>query len=253
MKKFLCVLLALTMIFALGACGGGDEKADKAPEEAVETPAEEAAAPEEAAEQPAESEPEEAPAEEPEEKDVTLGVVDGNTYESKYLGLGCTVPEGWNMLGPEQMQEIGDIVNGMLEDTDFANHPVIQDMYAINLDTGAVANIVLSKMEDMERAAMVIMTEEQIVENILANKDTMFEAYKQAGMPVTSIEADTFEFLGEEHHVVKSLYSVEGVDAMMIQVFNYHTGGAYGATITFSGVTEEDIAELAEMFYEIDR
>ena len=42
MKKLLALLLALTMVFALAACGGGDKAADEAPaDDAADAPAEE--------------------------------------------------------------------------------------------------------------------------------------------------------------------------------------------------------------------
>lgn len=249
MKKLLCVLLAMAMVFALGACGG-DDSANQAPEkETASVPAEEPA--EAPADKPAEGE-DAAPAEE-ETKALTVGVIDGKTYENEYLNLGCTVPENWEILGPEDLQELGEIVDGVLEDTKYADAPTIQDLYAINPETGVNVNIVLTKMSKMDRLTMSKMTEEEIVENTLKSKDDMIAAYTQAGMEIASLEGTTFEFLGEEHHAIKTVFSTQGVDAVMVQVFNFHSGGEYGGTVTFTALSEDELPEMAAMFYALEK
>ncbi len=247
MKKLFCVLLSLTMIFALCACGGGDEKVSDAPEKEV---AADAPVEEKAEQTPADEEAETPAADEKEEvKPFSLGVVEGNTYESQYLGIGCTVPENWAIMSADELQELGDMVDELLEGTDYTGVPTIQDMYAIDNETGVNANIVLTQMGEIERVAMKHMSEEEIVENTLKTKDNMIAAYEQMGMDVTSMEGSVIEFLGEEHHVLKTVYTTNGMEAIIIQIFNFNAGGEYGGTITFTAYTEEEAAEIASMFY----
>lgn len=249
MKKLLCVLLSLTMIFALGACGGGDDKANDKPEETVETPVDDAAkeTPATDAEAP-ETDAKDTDAENEDLKPVSFGVVEGNTYKSEYLGLSCTIPDGFKLLSAEELQEVGEMVDEILDDEAMKAVPTIQDMYAINTTTGANVNIVLTQLSDIERATMKRMTEEQIVDSSLANKDNLIATYKQAGMEVSGIDKDVMQFMGEEHCVLKTDYSVNGTEAIIIQLFNFNVGGKYGATITFTGTSMDEITELTNMF-----
>ena len=248
MKKLLCVLLSLTMIFALAACGGDDKAVDK-PADAVETPAEDAADQTPAPETEApETDAKDTKTEEEDLKPVSLGVVEGNTYKSEYLGLSCTIPEGFKLLSVEELQEVGEMVDEILDEETIKDVPTIQDMYAINTTTGANVNIVLTQLSDIDRATMKRMTEEQIIDSTLSNKDNLIATYKQAGMEVSGMDKDVMQFMGEEHHVLKTDYTVNGAEAIIIQLFNFNVGGQYGATITFTANTMDEIAELTNMF-----
>ena len=97
MKKFLAILLALTMVFALAACGGEEAPAEEAPAE--EAPAEEAPA-------------EEAPA----KKDVynVVYLVNGNLGDKSFFD---SANSGLQQLKEEGRIELTTIeMGGLAED-----------------------------------------------------------------------------------------------------------------------------------------
>ena len=97
MKKLatmtLVLILTLTMIFTLVACGGSDSAKEIAPKSTPETIQEPTPVP--TPEPTPEPEPEPTP--EPEPIVPNRGVVEGNTYMSEYLGLSIDLPSDWDI------------------------------------------------------------------------------------------------------------------------------------------------------------
>ena len=99
MKKFLICLLAFVMILAMVGCSKDDNKGGATPKD----------------------------------EECALGEVAGNKYESEFIGLGFTLPEGWNFYTDEEIAEmnnyVGDIAGQDYRDL-LKNATVIYDMAA---------------------------------------------------------------------------------------------------------------------------
>ena len=100
------------------------------------------------------------------------------------------------------------------------------------------------------RLAYAQMTEEEIVEGTLAQKDMIIEAYTQGGIETESMEKKTVEFLGEEHCALYTVASIEGTPYYILQIYAYNTG-EWGVTMTFGSYLEDRTESLLELFYEI--
>ena len=80
----------------------------------------------------------------------------------------------------------------------------------------------------------------------MALKDTMIEAYAQAGMEVESIEKVTVNFLGQDRVALRTVSSVNGVAQYLLQVFDFHLLRAAMKKVDQDGVQVTDDCSAVE-------
>ena len=104
MKKILMCLLAVAMVIAMAGC------------DLLSSP-----------------DPENIRGNQTEEKELSLGTVSGKKYESEFIGIGYTLPEGWSFYTDEEIKEMNNFVEDKA-DQDYLdllkNATVIYDMAA---------------------------------------------------------------------------------------------------------------------------
>lgn len=233
MRWLLAVLLVMTVL-----AGCGSEKAENVAGQITPTGT-----------QPVETQAAE------EETPVSLGRIEGGTYTNSYAGFGCTLDSSWTFYSAEELQELPENVGEMLKDTEFADSvdsmEQITDMMAENLDMLCSMNVLYQKMDMQSRLVYAMMSEEDIVDAVLGQKDSMIAAYAQMGMDVTSMEKATVTFLGEEHVAVRTEGSVQGMTFYMVQLFDYHRG-SYSITTTMTSYMEDKTADMLALFYAVE-
>ncbi len=181
---------------------------------------------------------------------VVLGVVNGNVYENQYLGIGCDFPDNWKLSSAEELQDLPDAIADILADTELnADIPQIMDFYALDAEQSTTVNVLYTETSAAERLSFLLMDEEDMIDSLLTQKDMLKRSYSQMGMEPISMEKATTTFLGEEHFVLKTLCSVEGMEIYITQFFSYDLGGKYYATTTFSGLSEEAVQGAMDLFY----
>lgn len=246
MKKLVCIALALCLML----CGCGSTKA---PEATETVPASLQEQPEtEAATEPAPTETE-APVEETQaERNVTLGRISGNEYINEYLGYGARFEIGWDLYGAEELQELPSNVAEIFEDTELGDqmsqYTQITDMLAENVETLTTVNVVYTKLGLQERLAYAILSEKEILEQVLSQKDLLVESYTAAGIMVSDMELVTVNFLGQERYAIHTTATMQDVPYFILQVYDYHLG-SYGVVTTFASFIEDNTASLPELCY----
>ena len=189
------------------------------------------------------------------DKNLSLGVVEGGTYTNAYAGIGCTLDGSWVIYPAEQLQELPATVRDMMEGSELAEAMAdveqFTDMFAENADSMINMNVLLQKQSMQERLAFAMLTEEQMVDGLLEQLDTLTEAYAQAGINVKSMEKVVVTFLGEERYAAKTTAESQGIPVYMLQLFDY-TLGEYSVTITMTSFLEDNTASALELFYKLD-
>lgn len=167
--------------------------------------------------------------------DSILGSFDGNLYSNSYIGIARNFDSNWQV----QINQSGA---ASINPTQF------YDMQAQNILNNASTYVVLTRLSDMEQAAYATASSEEVVDIALLNSDAHCESYIQAGMTVQSMSKATFTFLGQNQFGLYTVCDLKGVDYHIVQLFRYDLG-AYGATITVAGFSEETVRQiLAEYF-----
>lgn len=208
--RYLAFILAIVMVFGLmlSACGG----------DAAETTA---------------------PSD---DKNLSLGVIEGTTYRSEYAGIQINLDETWTIYPADQLQELPDVVGEAFEGTELEeameDAEQITDILAENMDELVTINLLLQKVSITDRMAYLLMTEDKIMDAMLGQKDTMLQAYAQAGINASSLEKVKVTYLGEERYALKTVADIEGVPYYVLQLFDY-SQGAYSVTLTVGSFIDD--------------
>lgn len=251
MKKKSYLALFLAVLMALSVFTGCDSKE---PETGTLTPI---------IEDPTEA-PTEAPAdvpaetpvtEDPAQSDVSLGRMEGGEYTNSYTGYGCTLDSSWSFYTAQELQELPENTQEMFSESELgeamANYPQITDMLAENVTAQTTINVVYTQIPVKEQLGYAILTEEEIVDYTLRQKDMLISSYEQAGIMVSSIEKAHVSFLGEDRVAMKTVASINGIPYYILQIQDFQLG-AYGVSLTLSSFTEDHTESLLELFYPVD-
>ena len=235
MKK-LKVLLAvlLTMSLLLCGCGGDAEDSADLPEEENVAAAEEEA---------------------PEAKTLTMGQVAEGVYSNEYMDV-YFAPEGWQLVGADQLQDaladVGTLVEGTELEEKLEGLTQVMDMQAMGPDGVTNVNVVYTKMDAAERIANLAISEEDAMDAILAQLDTLKESYAAAGISINSMEKVPVVYRGEERTGILTLGNAQGIDMAIVQVYE-RTLGSYSVVITATALQEEDAFAAIEMFESLNQ
>lgn len=234
-KKYswlLAVLLMLSMVLA--GCGkAADISGQVTPAATEEVPTEEA---------PVADNP------------LSLGRLEGGIYTNAYAGFGCELDASWTFYSAEELQDLPDAVKETLSGSDLgdtlASYEQITDMMAECPDEMITMNVLYQKLSGQERLAYALLSEEDCIDMVLEETDSLTEAYAQASINVISIEKIQVTFLGEPHFALKTTATIEGLDYYILQIYDYHLG-AYSVITTFSSFIEDKTESMLDLFYKI--
>ena len=238
MKKLLAVFLVLSLLLA--GCGAEKTEAE------VAGKLEPTNAPTENAEVATELVLEETP--------VSMGQLEGGTYTNAYAGFGCELGSDWLFYGAEDLQELPENVQELISDTELGdameNISQFADMMAENVNEMVTVNVLYQKQNMQERVAFAMLSDEEILDATLEQKDMMIESYAQAGMIVESVEKCTVTFLGEDRMALRTVGTMQDVPFVIVQVFDYHLG-QYSVTLTINSYIEDKSQQVLDLFYPV--
>lgn len=235
MKRFISILLALTLVLALAGCSGNKEPSGTitpqtdAPQETTAAPAEEAT-----------------------EATVDLGEMKGGVYTNAYAGFACSLDESWQYYTAEELQDLSDLTQEVLQDSALAEQTgkfdQITDMMAENYERLTTINVNYTRLSAADRLSFALMSEEQLIDATLQQKDLLVQTYAQAGIDVTSMEKTQVTFLGENHFAIHTVGSIEDTPYYILQLFRFNLGGQYYVTLTLASFMEDNTTGLLDLF-----
>ena len=215
-RKLFALLMALTMLLA--GCGGASEEA-------------------------------------PEGKNVTLGKVEDGVYSNAYTNVTFAPGEEWQMLGAEDLQDSLQDVQDLFDSTDVEEQlkgsQQIADMQGAAADGTMTVNVIYTKMGAAERAAALAMDEDDYIDAILSQLDTLKDSYEAAGITVESLEKANFVFAGKERVGTKLTGSVSGIPCYILQVYESKLG-SYSVVTTMTSFQEDVTEEIAQLFTQLN-
>ncbi len=190
-----------------------------------------------------------------EERNLSLGVIEGTTYTNRYAGLEIRLDDSWTIYPAEQLQELPDILKDMAEGTDMEQAlegvQQITDVLAENADELTTINLVMQKLSTQERIVYKLMDEEALVDTLLSQKDSMITVYAQGGINVSSMDKVTVTYMGQEHLALKTVAETQGVPYYILQLFDFDLG-AYSVTITLGSFVEDKTESLLDLLHALD-
>ncbi len=185
-------------------------------------------------------------------KVLALGCIQNAVYTNDYAGFSCRLDEGWSIYGIDQMQQLDADVLSTLRGTQLAealgDYQHFTDMFAENSSLGCSITIVYEAIDPAGKSEYLLMTEEELVEDLLTQKDLLIQAYTDTGLTVTAMEPVRVRFLGNERTGIVTAASVAGLTVYSVQLLDY-TLGEYGITVTLTSFGTDRCQEMLELFY----
>lgn len=231
MKKLFAMLMALTILMTMAACGqqttdeaGGTVDpgavADRDTSGQVDMPADDAGTPE-------------------------LGSVNGGTYTNEFAGIGCTLDETWVFYTEEQIAEINGFLTDGTSDEDMKKlmeeNQSVQDMYATSTDGLMTMNVVFQNM------GLLFGTTMSAQEYAELSAQQLPDAMTTYGFENVTAAVTTAEFAGTECPAVALTATVQ--DTPMYELVICLKQGNYIYCVTLCSYTEDVTAQMAELFY----
>ena len=233
MKKFLAILLALTIMLSMVACGA-EEAAEKVELESTT--------------EPTELKTEESTTEVPTEEDTAeaqigfsgaLGKTEGTVYENSMLGFGCNLSSDWYIYSEAELATLVGLTANTISDEDIRE--IIQNsgtaflFYAMNNADSSTINIVLENTAAYGDA----LTEEDYIK---AAMSALNNALPAAGFENLSITSGTTQFASEESPCIFVEAEITGMKVYEILIPIVLDGSVASVTIcTFNENTCEDL------------
>ncbi len=189
----------------------------------------------------------------PEENTVSMGVLDGGVYTNAYAGFGVELDSEWSVMPAEMLQDLPDNVREMFKGTELEDVQLTQftDVMAENANLLVNFNVLYQKLGMKDRLAYAVMSEEQILDSVLAMSNTLVDAYANAGIAVESVEKKNISFLGEDRVAMYTVASVQGIPYYILQLYYYNLG-AYSVTLTVGSFLEDNSQAVLDLFYSLD-
>lgn len=184
MKKWLALLLAVVMLFALVACDKGEEKKE---EETI---------------------------------NISRGTIESKIYTNTSLGVKFTMPDGWRYYTDAEIASLLNMSADMMFGENFKNalknSPTVFDMMAVEPVSGTNVQVLY---ENLSKTAYTDITVEQyieILEQQLKNASGMsvtfpdtYETVKLGNTEFTKVECQTVAY-GVSMTQVYYLYKLDG-------------------------------------------
>lgn len=179
-----------------------------------------------------------------EERTFSIGSEEGSVYENSYGGFGAEFGDGWKLYSAEELQDLADNMNETYEDG-----TSIIDMKAENEETLQAVNVNFTKLSITEQAAYSACTEEEIIDELVA-EDYSAELATY-GASLESVEKTSVTFLGETHFAMKMVATQSGVTVYTTQILNY-SRGSWAGCITVESYNEDTTQDVLDMFYAVE-
>lgn len=235
MKKFVSLLLALALLLSLAACGGS-----KAPDAAQGG----AAATQEPAPAPT---PEPTPEPAPEEDEPVMGVYDPETmaYVNRFLGLGVTLDEDWDVFDEEEIAALYGSVSELVTDEDakaaLEDTGIVRPFYAQAEDGLVTLSIVV---ENLGLLYGSLLDEDDYAD---ISEDSILPGMESLGFTGLTLERVTLSFAGGQHTGFKLHGVLQDVD--FYETLVCVKAGKNMAVITSGSYLTDVTGDVLDMFY----
>lgn len=208
-QKYCIILLALSLLFSLSACGKAEKLMD-----AVNA------------------------------KEFSMGTVSGNHYKNNFVGIQIDLDDSWVISDEEDLAEKSGQVDDVLTDEKVKELVENSDsafiFYAENLETYNSINIVVTNTDSY---AVTLSDHNKTIDTIVEQYPEIFSS---SGMEDVVCRAESFPFCGEDEYGIYISGTTADIPVFERQVLI--TEGTYSISITVCTYFEDTTADLLSFF-----
>lgn len=180
-----------------------------------------------------------------ESADTDIGVVDGNTYTNRTIGIVCTLPEGWYVYNETDLASLNNLVGSMLDGTAIAN--AIENNQAVVIFCASEPTAVSSLNVTVTKNPLPVFDEETMINMTVSQVEAQLA---QTGMQNISCGTSTVNFCGEEHTVLTVSGEAYGMP-LYEKILILHCGN-YLYSVTASAYQEDTTVPILDYFKPLD-
>ena len=218
MKKVFCIILSMLMLLSLFGCTGNTDPEDIRGEVSGTT----------------EGTQEEKP-------EFSLGDTTGSTYTNDFLGISCTLPEGWVFYTDEQMKELNNLVGDYMDEEvaeQLKNATIIYDIIAQNTTDGSSINVAMEKLNVIQIVSL------DVKKALEAQIDGIKSTYANIGYTDVQVEYQKLTVDGKEFDSLKIQAKVQGLDFTGV-LFAFPKGD-YLANVTVCSLSADTVNSILD-------
>lgn len=228
MKRIIAMMICFSLIFSLTACSDSPSE-----EEVRGTQITNEQVPEEEEVEAA--------------KAFSMGETEGLVYENEFIGIGCTLEDGWRFFTDKEIRALNNAATNiateeykeLLEEAD-----IVYDMYAMGDNQIESINVNLEKVDSLTLERL------NLEDNYEAIMPLIRDNYENMGYENITTELGTISVDGEER-VCLCLSAEMGGFKMYLKQFSIKCDG-YLANLTVGAPEEETVDSIIDRFYFID-
>lgn len=213
MKKVFCIILSMLMLLSLFGCTGNTDPEDIRGEVSGTT----------------EGKQEEKP-------EFSLGDTTGSTYTNDFLGISCTLPEGWVFYTDEQIKEQNNITENYLDEEvieQLKKASIVYDMIAQHMTDGSSINVTMEKLNVVQVVSL------NIQKTLEAQIDGIKSTYANIGYTDVQVEYQKLTVDGKEFDSLKIQAKIQGLD--FTGVLFAFLKGDYLANVTVCSLSADTV------------
>lgn len=265
MKRLFAVLLILCLLLGISGCRTetdirGTQSVQTAPDHQPSSPGEDATSPSAEATAPSQQ-PTEPAAQDttptagtlaptvPEEttgSTVKPGAVQGVTYESDFIGIGCKLSGDWSFYSDQQIRQLNQIAEELAGDAyqqALANASVVYDMFAIHNSGANNVSVVLEKIDPVQLVLMDIPSSYE------ASIPLLKQSLSNMGYTGVQCSVDTVWMGENEVDCIRT--QAYGMGTTLYQCSISIKCKGYLATVTITTTGQDMIEQILGCFYEV--
>ena len=178
------------------------------------------------------------------DKEFSLGSVDGLTYESEFIGIGCKLENTWSFYSDEQIRQLNNATADLAGDDykkALENATIVYDMFAINNTQTENININLEKVNPITLASL------DLKENFKKLYPTFTETYQNIGYTDVEFEIDSVLIGGKKFTCLE--LSAESQNGELHQTSIAIKCNGYLASITVTALDDDTVENNISKFY----
>lgn len=223
MKKIIALLLVLAFAFSLVSCGSDDDirgTVSTAPGgETSEVSSDDSA-------------------------ELSLGTSANNTYENKFLGIGCKLDSDWTFYTDDEILEMNNMTKDLVGD-EYAevmeSAQTLYDMYASTSDSMQTVNI---NIENLGLVYGTVLDEDAYIDAALESVKGVLESM---GFENVTVKKTTVTFAGETRGAIAVAGEVS--DVKFYEKLVCIKVGKYMACVTVASYIDDSTDEVLSAFY----
>lgn len=227
MKKLLAIILSVLLVLCLvTGCSTKDENSDSDKNDSSSSQSSETVKP---------------------AAKLTMGTVNGTTYENEFMGIGCKLDDGWTFASEDVLKALINITIDKFDEKyqeQLESAAIVYAMQATDASTGNNININLEKLTGLNKT----MTASKYVDAVMSQMSTALES---AGFSNLQLQKAEVEIDGTKHAAIAISADVSGIKiyekVVCIKCDDYI------ANITLATVSSDTTDELLSKFYNLEK